>query len=112
MTINAVYFVEAAHTDKHFNPIAIRPTIFNERCDWEDTSRGAFFYYEALEIINKNEPPKTIKLIGTDDSEVTLTLMTVNIFNSKVKPNVFGDLQFDSDDALQKYYLTEEFPSC
>lgn len=120
---NAVYFVESVGADHRFNLLAIRPKFYEfevensieKRCDWEDTSRGAYFYFVELILENKNSenqaPPRSFQLIAEGGERVRFTYLTRAIFEEKVKNTVYQPAFMDrKDEALQNYYLENEFP--
>lgn len=49
------------------------------------------------------------EIIGNEGQELTFTLLTKQIFDEKVKGRIFGSIDFLNDEALQNYYLSQEF---
>jgi hypothetical protein len=107
--INQVYFVECP--ERIMNPIAIRPHIRPNSIWWEDTSRGTSIQIEKIDIEPKdpNRPPTKIEIQTKDGQHITLTALTLNIFNSKVRDHVAGKPSFDNDEKLIKYYMETDF---
>ncbi|WP_042279405.1 hypothetical protein [Candidatus Protochlamydia sp. R18] len=113
---DAVYYVESSDLGKAYNPVAIKPKFFSyktrnyseQRCEWLDTDRGAYFYYETANFIDEDSekvPPRQFKLIGENEEEITFTYLTTKLFKEKVADKVGGSLKFSQDSELQNYYL-------
>ncbi len=103
---NKVYFVDT--NDKHFGRIAIRPRFFSDRAEWEDTSRGKVLFFDRLLTPLREEAPAEIA-IETPEGVVTLCILTLPIYNEKVKPYAWGSPSFGSDEELQEFYLNSYF---
>lgn len=111
-SVNAVYYVSA----RGLPPLAIRPEIKADNIHWDNTeSRGISKHFDDIMItpsdssVEKSTPRVIIFL---DKAEmVTLTLLTREIFDENVKSRVAGgnEMHFDSDAALQDYYLKTNF---
>lgn len=115
---NAVYYVESSDKEKAYNPLAIKPRFFSydngqiveQRCEWQDTDRGTYFFYNKLEIIDpkkqkENVPPRQFKLIGNNSEEITFTYLTARLFEEKVADKTWKKPQLSQDEELQAYYL-------
>jgi len=120
VSYNSVYYVEMDHAEYPLDPIAVRPTFFEyrdgdyveKRCEWKDTGRGFNLYIKDVlldEPVEANGQPKSFKLIGTQGEVVRFTLLTNKIFEEKVVQHTFAQPVFESDEELQRYYLTKKF---
>lgn len=115
-TIQAVYYVESQNPG--FNPIAIRPKIKEDQVEWEDTGHGRAVSYSKLFFDDKavvpflEAPviaPQRIKVVSKEGKTIELTKLTLDIFKSKVPAAKKENLNFKTDDDVQKYYLTTDF---
>lgn len=116
-TIQAVYYVESSDPEKNYNPVAVKPSFYSDeidqshieqRCDWNDTDRGAHFFYritEGVNFDNKQKIPRQFKLIGENGEEMTFTYLTKKIFEEKVAEKVWQKPNFLEDEELQDFYL-------
>ena len=112
---NAVYYVESTNQEKAYNPVAIKPSFFSydtqdhveKRCDWNDTDRGAYFFYQKINFMDKTQEsvPHQFKLIGENDEEISFTYLTTSLFNEKIADKVSNPPHFSQDNELQNYYL-------
>ena len=110
---NAVYYVDVANSRVSFNPIAIRPYLQAGYVGWEDTVKSRLFkvVQENSSYTNPSHTlfPEKISLKLDGNVNVNLIFLSVDLYNKKVKNSVIGCLEFDSDDALQQYYLSTNF---
>lgn len=112
-SVDKAYFVQA--TEDFVNPVAIRPKFDRGLISWEDTSRGKVVECTKVTFDNKNADeakesiPKKIVVQSKEDGEYVLTLLTKEVFDKFVKDRVAGPLEFDNDEAVQKYYLSTNF---
>jgi hypothetical protein len=101
--IPAVYYVPDLS-----DGIVITPEIEGRRISWSGASGGRGFSFECDSIVkNPDQPiPKTIK-IEIDNNEMTLELLTLEIFNRSVKSTVYQghQLNFKNDAEVQNYYI-------
>ncbi|CRX37547.1 hypothetical protein [Estrella lausannensis] len=105
-----VYYVESLKKDSYINPIAIRPTIVGERIEWADTSRGTYRKFKQIQVMPENQlSPERINILAKDDEEITLTRMTLDVYNRFLKHRVAGQPSFNSDEELKQHYLTTNF---
>jgi len=116
ITINGVYYVDSPD----MNPVAIRPEIRLPSVAWEDTSHGRVLQCTKLIIdgseinsstsIDPNRIPNHIDIISQGKT-YKLEKLTNEIFNEKLKDRVAGgkNMNFNSDAALQEYYLKADF---
>jgi hypothetical protein len=107
---NAVYYVECP--TKVLNPIAIRPHISSKEARWEDTSRGTTVRIIKAVIhqtSEKSSPPPRISLTTDKNDVVELSKLTLKIYNEKLKSRTVDRPSFTSDDAVQQYYLKQNF---
>jgi len=114
-TYEQVYYVDAPEK-MHMNPVAIRPKIRENRIEWEDTSRGTTFRTKKIEILNpktaeagEKSVPNEIEILTGKDETITLQLLSLKIFNEKVRDRVAGKPEFHSDQELREYYLYTNF---
>ena len=108
--INYVYYVE--NPNRIMNPIAIRPHIRPDSAWWEDTSSHGTSVKVAkidLEVKEPSKPPAKITIDTKDNQHITLTALTLDIFNTKVRDNVAGRPSFESDEKLIDYYMRTNF---
>jgi len=117
--LNGVYYVESSSSEHPYNPLAIRPKFIKargqqeeRRCEWEDTGRGGYLFYQkvvpsSLESENPQLLPREFTLIAKDGALVKFVLLTTDLFKQKV--NAYGNLEFNNDKDLQDYYLKKEF---
>lgn len=103
---NHVYYVEKQKGERSFSPVAIQPVVSGKRIEWQDTSRGI-----CLEITNINfeEDEEKIDIVTTDGEAITLVMLTLELYNEKVKRHVTGSPEFHSTEELQNYYLRTNF---
>jgi hypothetical protein len=105
-----VYFVEVPNGDLA-NPIAIRPKIFENKVQWQDTARGKVLY-SAQVVIPKNltdAPPDLIEIVTREGNRYKLLKLTLDIYNAKLKSTVVKHPSFDSDASVQKFFLNSDF---
>lgn len=102
---NHVYYVEGTGK-RSFNLIAIEPRVIEKRIEWQDTSRGV-----CLNVINvtSEENEEKISILTREGEIVILTLLTLHLYNEKVKRYVAGSPEFCSTEEIQQYYLTTNF---
>lgn len=98
---NKVYYVDSGR-------LAIRPRFFSDHAEWEDTAKGKVLSFERLLTPLEDEAPEQIA-IQTSDGVVILSLLTLSIYNDKIKPYAWGSPSFASDEELQTYYLDTYF---
>lgn len=106
IVFNHVYYVERAENGPPFNPIAIRPRIYVDRIEWEDTSNGARISFKEIEV---GQDQKKIKIISKEGYVVILSILTLALFDEKVRHRVAGNLQVKTDKELSDYYLNTNF---
>lgn len=108
--LEAVYYVETSLPD-YANPLAIRPLVTGNEIAWEDTSSLRQFMITSIQTMPddlKESPPKIIE-VTTHNCTFTLKLLTLKLYNEKVKAHVAGQLSFDSEADLISYYLNTNF---
>lgn len=60
--------------------------------------------------MNKKTPlPQEIKITTEDGKVVTLTYMTLDIYNEHVQNRSVGKPSFHNDEEVQSYYLSTNF---
>lgn len=111
---NHVYYVECPEIT--LNAVAIRPKIRNGRFSWEDTGKGTTVDIKDIKIDyqkaeGSENAPKKITILTKEGQHITLTAMTVEIFNEKISPHVAKKPTFENLQDLVQYYLKTEFPS-
>lgn len=116
MILNAAYYAQGYGLD--VNPIAIRPSFIDKDGQWEDTTdRKVHFRFSkiiGLPLSKENrlewdQCPKQISILiqnGTDKKTITLTLMSLQVYNTNVRIQVAGQLRFNTDQEVQSFYLT------
>jgi len=119
MILNAVYYAEAYGCV--INPIAIRPNFKENQCTWEDTSDRVHTttLKKILGITQSESTPIEWQQCPTrvdmwlqgekPTKKISFTLLTLQIYNDKVRDLVAGNLKFKSDDEVQSYFLTTNF---
>lgn len=103
---NKVYSLSSKDPKVQLNPIVIRPHVVNDRVEWEDTDRGGYIKFQKIEI---SKTHKQIRITGKAGEVILLTLLTLKIYNEKLKHRVSGHPEFSSDDELMNYYLNTNF---
>lgn len=101
-----VYYVHSKDPKVLLNPIAIRPYVLGDRVEWEDTDRGGYIKFEKIEISPSH---RQIKITGKNSEVVLLTLLTLKIYNERLKHLVGGHPEFSSDEELMNHYLNTNF---
>lgn len=111
VTYEAVYYVHTEEKSVPLNPIGIKPRIQNGKAWWDDTTpgRGRSFRITNVEMNQAETPPKKIEITTDDGKKVTLTYLTLDVYNKNVREKVVGKLNFNSDQEVQAYYLTTDF---
>jgi hypothetical protein len=113
----SVYYVESSN-DLSLDGMAIRPTIKQDRISWEDTGRGRSFQFNQINLIpedinyldmDKKIIPGRINFTTVRGKKIQLAVLTLAIFNNKIKDSVAGPLNFQSDEELINYYLNTNF---
>lgn len=115
VTFEQVYYVDGTQAASiPLNPIAIRPSIFNNKIKWFDTGRGRVI--EATQIkcepsapIDATHPPEAISIQIATGEKIVLRVLNLSTYNSKLKDHVEGQPEFDSDQELKKFYLNTNF---
>lgn len=121
MRLNAVYYAHGVGCA--VNPVVIRPTFVEDKALWEDTSdRSKSFVLEKIfglpspdsggERLDWQQCPSMIRFrVQTDKKKaiIELTLMTLEVYNEKVRQQVAGSPVFHSDRDVQSYYLNTNF---
>lgn len=105
-----VYYVEASNGG-YANPVAIRPGIYEDRVEWEDTSKGKIVYLGKINDLNQtgNTPPDLIEITSNDGRFYRLQKLTNHLYENNVRAKVAFTPSFSSDDELRKFYLTKNF---
>lgn len=111
-----VYYVETTNEEMPVNPIAIRPSIDGKKILWEDTSRGTSRTFTHIKKISSqsgsegtNAAPDKIVFSTPKGETITLTKMTLKLYNEFLKTRVAECPDFDSDEAVKKHYLRTNF---
>lgn len=104
------YYVEGP-PNMPLNPIAIRPTITESIVEWADTSKGRTLNLGEVKNLKSfgETPPEVIDITTQEGQHIKLVKLTLEIYNKKVKKRVIGSPSFNSDEALQKFYLESNF---
>lgn len=113
--IQNVYYAESDPPD-FINMIAICPTISKREISWKDTTRIRSFITASIstspaEALTEGIDPESISVTTSDGMKLNLQLMTLPLYNEKVKDQVVGQISFDSDEDLINYYLNTDFYS-
>jgi len=110
ITHEDVYFVQSSNKEIPLNPIAIRPTIYEKRIEWEDTGRGTARQFSKLDLTpGKSSTPEKITIQTTRNETITLSRLTLDIYNRILKKYVAGSPEFSSDEAIKQHYLKTNF---
>jgi hypothetical protein len=107
--VKGVYFVENADNFDLPN-IAIRPTQISNGIKFEGNPRG-FKLQGTVDVEGMNSAPKKI-IVHTGqspDGDVCLVKLTKKIYDDNLKKYVIGQLEFDSDEDVQNFYLNQDF---
>lgn len=107
ITFNHVYYVESDSIP--LNPIAIDPTIIKMTIAWDDTSKGKTIEFTEIKYDEEN-PPKKIEII-VGEKHLSLISLSLEIYNQFVRHRVAGEIEFNSDQAVQDYYQKTSFES-
>lgn len=112
MKYEDVYYVEAENK-KHLNPIAIRPKIFEDHIEWDDTSRGGFAKYKEIKMEpssgGSKENPNKIIVKTNEGDRIIFCRLNLDIYNDKVKEWVYDQPEFKSEKDLKEFYLDGMF---
>lgn len=111
-TVEAVYFVSSDDPNLQLDPIAIRPTFESRRVMWEDTGPGTILDMKKSNISSESKKaklPEKIKVETENGKHITLTKMTLKVFNKQVRNQTAGNPDFHSTSDLQEYYLNTNF---
>lgn len=111
-TVEAVYFVSCDDPKLRLDPIAIRPTFESSRVMWEDTGPGTILDMKKSNISSESKKaklPEEITIEMDNGKHITLTKMTINLFNKHIRERAAGNPDFHSDSDLQEYYLNTNF---
>ncbi len=110
VTYEAVYYVQSDEDNLKVNPIGIRPHIVKNMVWWDDTNptRGTSFTVRKVDAATGNKPEK-IEILTDDGKKVTLTYLTLDIYNKNIRNKVPGKPSFHTDKELQDFYLTTDF---
>jgi hypothetical protein len=105
-----VYFVETSSRNTA-NPVAIRPEIYDSRVQWMDTSKGKIIKLGTINDLDhmSNSAPEVIEITSEKGEHYRLVKLTLDIYNNKVRDRIANPPTFDSDEAVQKFYLTSDF---
>jgi hypothetical protein len=106
-TIELVYIVSCDDPNLHLDPLAIRPTFESNKVMWEDTGPGTVVNMKNA-VMPGNSPEK-IEFETDKGQHITLTKLTVDLFNNKIRDRAAGHPEFHSDKELQDYYLNTNF---
>lgn len=111
VTYEAVYYVNSPDVSLEVNPIGIRPHIGKDKVWWDDTNptRGRSFRVKKVDIKGADNPPKKIELITDEGKKVTLLYLTLEVYNQNVRDKVVGNINFNTNEEVQKFYLTTDF---
>lgn len=101
-----VYYIETNTTNRDFAPIAIAPHIIQNRIEWSDTSRGDFVFFKNIALSPSEDK---IEITTEEGDKVILKLLTLPIYNEKIRRWAAHQPIFNSDNELQDYYLTTNF---
>lgn len=114
VTYEQVYFVEAAQARRPLNPIAIKPSIQGQEILWNDTGRGVLL--QASHIVCEYDKPShsaafpdRIVITLESGATITLTALDLDLYYAKLKQNVAGQPNFETDQELRYYYLHTDF---
>ena len=111
VTYEAVYYVQSDEDELKVNPIGIRPHITNNMVWWDDTnpSRGTSFSIKKINAVKGEKPPEKIEIITDEGKKVTLTYLTLDVYNKNIRDKVPGKPSFHNNKELQDFYLTTNF---
>ena len=88
---NQVYYVEVPK-GVSANPIAIRPEIYADQVQWQDTSKGKVLKLGKVENLAglTKSPPDSLVIISKEGQRYKLTKLTLDIYNEKVKKGLLA----------------------
>ena len=114
MIFNHVYYVCSPNSDILMGAIAIRPELSSnkKKISWEDTSGNISVLIKEIDFNGSSLPPlgpERIKITSDRGEDIELQLLTLDIYNAKIKPIAVDPPAFQSTDAVQAYYLTTNF---
>ena len=108
LSFEHIYYVECK--ERALNPLAIRPELQQGRVLWEDTSRGTDVKVQKIALdFGGQEYPKAIDISTTQNLNIRLTLLTLDIYNKNVKHRVAGKPEFPNEESLISYFLNTNF---
>ena len=115
MILDAVYYAKGVNCS--VNPIAIRPSFKGDEAQWNDTTERMHHlgFSKILGLparesarIEIDKCPQRIDILVKNENDkqiITLTLMTLDVYNKNVKALVAGQPTFQTDQELQAFYL-------
>lgn len=109
-----VYYVTTDTLELSFNPLAIRPTLQRDVICWEDTDHGKavrFSHINKRGFLPNTKIPAPIEFTTFKGEIVTLSFLTLELYNECVKKQAAGSPSFNSTEELQHFYLTSAFYS-
>jgi len=107
--IEGAYFVSGENEER--NHLAIRPAIDSSRdkIEWWDTSRGEGLFFKTIsyEEGSLSKLPKNIYIVTKDDENITLQLISLELFNKKLRDKVAisPKTTFKNDEEVQQAFL-------
>lgn len=105
-----VYYVETSSKNIPINPIAIRPSVQGNIIEWADTSRGTYRHFRHIKLEPESrETPEKIHIQTDKKEEITLTRLTLDVYNRYLRHRVAGSPAFASDEEVKKHYLNTNF---
>jgi hypothetical protein len=101
-----VYYVETNTAKRSFNPIAIAPHSIQNRIEWYDMGRGDFVIFKTFAVSPLED---MIEITTEEGDQVILKLLTLPVYNERIRPWVAHQPIFISENELQNYFLTTNF---
>ena len=119
ITYNKIFYVINERYPEIDPMLAIKPDFSFDRGDfkisWQNTGRGFESSYKEITnitnlgqtVIDREHPPKEIKVTLLNDSILTLRVLTCDVYYNQMI-SLFKIQQFKSDEELQDFYKNYE----
>ncbi|CRX37545.1 hypothetical protein [Estrella lausannensis] len=118
-----VYYAETLTRGYTVNPLAIRPTLFQNTISWGDTSRGTSKKIEKIVFVPESsnpllstgsdtsdrEVPEAIHILTLEGEQLSLIRLTLQVYNENVRDRVAGKPVFQSDKEVRDHFLKTNF---
>lgn len=118
--IEEVYFAESLTRGYSVNPLAIKPTLYRDSISWGDTARGTSKKIAKIAFVPESSTPSGTEAspskipeaihIQTPEGELlSLTRLTLEVYNENVRERVAGRPEFQSDKEVHDHFIKTNF---